>query len=284
MIKVPSDQHCAIEVDRFEGPDGPCSRWRIAECDAGWNVTCPDETSAGTFNNLEDALQQSGACEFVPGTALHIRTGPSICPFDLLPALQEWLVDPVGEEAEPADWWEHADLGWVQEHIWSSFASFGFDPARIVVINDLVCGVCTARVGTETRSVRLFILCEDIGLRLRPIFLDLWATVTPDNGYGSAWYRIGEIVPGLEATVFDSGDIDPFVLLNRLTNGPDSAFYEGILLWMSGYISMTPGLEKFDLEVNGSTVTAVFPEEGPYAEAKGWLGPTVLRSKPLEDS
>lgn len=256
-IKSPSDQHGAIEVNRFEGPDGLCSRWRIAECDAEWNVACPDETSAGTFKKLGDALQQSGACASVPGTAHQTGTG-WVCPLDFLQALEE--------------------------HIWSSFASFGFDPARIVVINDLVCGVCTARIGAETRSVRLFILCEDIGLRLRPIFLDLWATVTPDNGYGSAWHGIGEIVPGLEATVFDSGDIDPIVLLNGLTNGPDSAFYEGILLWMSGYISMTPRLEKFDLEVDGSTVTAVFPEEGPYAEAKGWLGPTVLRSKPLEDS
>ena len=60
--------------------------------------------------------------------------------------------------------------------------------------------------------------------------------------------------------------------------------YEEMLSWMSGYISMTPSMEEFELEVDGATVTAVFPEEGPYAEAEGWLGSTVLRARPLEDS
>ena len=273
----------SITVERHDGPDGPRYDWSIVETDGRWEARGPDGGVAGTYGGPLDALRDSGASAFVPGTAIRIRTNGGPRPFDLITALDGWLVDPFASEAETVDWSDSEDLGWVQEHIDSSFEELGFDPLRIIVIDDLLCGVCTAQIPREPEPIRLIVPCEDDG-RLRPVFLDSWATVTPDNGYGSAWYGVGVISPGIMATAIDIGDFPPSLQFERISSNHPENLYEGMLSWMSGYISMTPGIEEFELEVDGSTVTAVFPEEGPYAEAEGWLGPTVLRARPLEGS
>lgn len=272
-----------IMVERYDGPDGPRHDWSVVGTDGGWEVRGPDGGVAGKYGGPLDALRDSGACAFVPGTALRIRTNGALSPFEVIPALDGWLVNLFASEAETIDWWDSEDLAWVQEHIDWSFKELGFDPARIIVIDDLLCGVCTAQITREPESVRLIIPCEDES-RLRPIFLDPWATVTPDNGYGSAWYGVGEIAPGILATAIDIEDFPPSLQFNRISSDHPEGLYEEMLSWMSGYISMTPGMEEFELEVDGAKVTAVFPEEGPHAEAEGWLGPTVLRARPLEDS
>lgn len=272
-----------VSIHRYDGPEGPHEDWSVLETDAGWLVESPDGEASGPFVMLVDALRESGACTFIPGTALRIRTGGALKPFDVIPALDGWLVDPFASEAEPVEWSGHEEFSWVQEHIDWSFEELGFEAARIIVIDELLCGVCTARIPREPEPIRLIIPCEAHG-PLQPVFLDPWAIVVPDNGYGSAWYGIGEVAPGIYATASDIGDSPPSLLFRRIPANHPAGLYAEMLSWMSSYISMTPGMEEFNLEVDGSTVVAAFPEGGPYAEAEGWLGPTVLRARSLEDS
>lgn len=272
-----------ISVDRYDGPKGPHRSWAVLATDTGWIVEGPDGEVAGPFGMPVDALRESGACAFVPGTAICISTGGALSPFEVIPALDGWLVDPFASEAELVDWLAHDQLAWVDDHIGWSFEELGFDRARVIVIDDLLCGVCTARIPGETDPIRLIVPCEGYP-SLHPVFLDPWATVVPDNGYGSAWYGIGEVAPGIQATAFDVEDFPPSLSFKRIPAEHPAGLYEEMLSWMSAHIAMTPGAEQFDLEVDGSTVTAVFPEDGPYAEAEGWLGPTVLSARSLEGS
>ena len=274
-----------VEVERFGKPGDPTQRWSIDEANAGWRIAGPDGSPIECADDLVSALRTSGSCAFVPGIALRIRTAGTVEPFALLPALDQWLDEPAGASPQ-APWWEHAELLHLEDLSSEDFEAFNLDESRIILIDDDLCGVCSALVGNgpTAKQKRIFLLAEWEGMGdLMPKFLDLWATMHTDNGYGWGRHATGEISPGVRASV-DNHEGMRNIFFDPLPH-PESV-YDEVLSWISGCISSTPqpgtdgGYNEFEVVLDGSDVEIICPDEGPHVEASGWIAPTVLAGRP----
>lgn len=276
------DSEPAVIVARYAGLDVSPDSWRINRFGDLWIATAPAGNLQGSYPSAVEALSASGSCRYEPGSALHIRTGGLISPFELLPALQDWI-DHEDAGDSSVDWSEHQELGWIAEVLSRlSFDDlFGLDPNRLIGLDDGLCGVRkTMMPGGRKKDV----LCHFVVLReLDPPeleFFDHWAWTSTDNGWGIGSYDIGEIVPGVVGEVFKVDDIGPTLTTAPLPENHPEGLYDEMVAWISGNVSNTSGFDEAELRVEGNTVTAVFPEGWEYGgEASGWLGRTVMRSR-----
>ena len=262
----------SVSVARYATPDQPAVEWRFEPHDGGWRALSPDGQLSELSATLIECISTSGACEYETGVGLHIRTGGLISHFELLPALQSWTV-PRESTSIDFEWWDHEVLGWAQEAINQRCGAdqFELDYERIVLIDEAICAVHQADRDREKPGDRYLVLFEETD-PMWPAFVEEWGTTQTDNGYGSTNYAVGEITPGFQGEVFDAGEIANLSIrpLPEEHTRPDDS---EIVAWISGNVSMTAGFEQYELEVDGNVATAVFPEEGPYGEASGRIGP-----------
>ena len=280
-----------LTVERYRSLLLPPEAWSVSEVEDGWSIIKPDGSTETVRGTLTHVLVAAGACAFESGVALRLNTGGTVAQFELLPALHGWLQEPSGNDGEPVPWWEHPDFGRLEEVDSDSFRSLSVDLSRIVLIDDDLCAVSSETIGSgpTAQHQRTLLLLElgDFG-HPEPKFYDLWATLITDNGYGGGRHAVGEVVPGLRGAVELHEGLPVYMRLDPLPE-PDQK-YADVLSWISGCIEGTPssgtdeGFKDFEVTIRGNEIEVDFPEEGPYAEAEGWLGPTVLRARPLEGS
>ena len=283
----------AIEIERFEPSGDEPLRWRINQTGAGWRVTGPDGAVAEAVGGLVDALRDSGACGYSAGSALRIQTGGTVDPFALFPALEEWLEEsPATSESgttsgEAPAWWWHPDFARLDEVAADDYESLFLDSSRIILIDDDLCGVCSALIGNGPSAIRkrIFVLAEwELMGDLAPKFFDLWATMSIDNGYGWGRHSIGEVVPGVRAVV-DNHEGMRYITFDPLPSSDE--LYGEVLAWISGCVSSTPnpgtdeGFSQFEVVVDGNDVQIVCPDDGPHVDASGWIAPAVIARRPL---
>lgn len=265
-----------ITVTRHPASDLPASTWSVGQDGEGWNVTSPDGAQSGGHSTAIEALSDSRVCQFAPDVALDIRTAGLVSPFDLLSVLESWT-DPSDYASENADWIDHPELGMTQECLqsWPAADALGLESSRVIRVDNGFVGVHTARRDSTGGSQRHLIVFRDNDW-MRPDFYDPWASASTDNGWGIASYDIGEIVPGLVGEVMHVEDWGPNLSVWQLPDDHPKGLYERMIEWISGCISNT--FEEYDIEVevDGGSVTAILPEEGPYGEGSGHLGLTAL--------
>ena len=270
-----------ILIARYAGPRAPAKVWRLQQSDAGWTPIAPDGLRGTSFWDPVEAIVASGSCEYEPGVGLHIETSGLIEEFDLLPALEGWT-KPHDAPVEDVDWWGHEALGWAHEAISNRSGSdqFELDPSRIIRIDGAVCAVHQAERDRSDKGRRHLVIFVETD-PLWPRFFKQWATTDTDNGYGSGRYEIGEITPGFEGEAFSADEIAS-LRIGPLSESSWAPTAEEMVSWISGNVSMTAGFEEYELEANGDSATAVFPEEAQYGEASGRLGPAVLQPRGSE--
>lgn len=276
------DSEPVVTVARYAGLNASPDSWRIKRSDGLWIATAPDGNLQGSYPSAVEALSASGSCRYEPRTALHIRLGGLISPFDALPALQDWL-DNEGVGDSSVDWSDHADLGWIAEVLSriSAEDSFGLDPTRLIGLDDGLCGIRRTQApgGRKGDVWSHFVIMRELDPP-EPEFFDQWAWTSTDNGWGIGSYDIGEIVPGVVGEVFQVDEIGPTLTTTPLPEHHPEGLYDEMVDWISGSVSNTSGFDEAELLVDGDTVTAVFPEGWEYGgEASGWLGPTAMRSR-----
>lgn len=271
-----------IQVTRYAGPEGPAETWSVDADGADWVATSPNGSRGACHGSPTAALESSGACHYVPGVGLYIRTGGVVSPFELLPALQSWT-EPDDGPVEAHDRWGHEALSWAHEAVYrkSGDDQFQLDSNRIIRIDDGVCAVHQPDRDRSSTGSRHLVIFEETD-PLWPAFFEEWATTTTDNGYGSAHYATGEITPGFQGAAFDADEIGS-LFVRPLPEGHTPPQVDEMVSWIAGNVSMTAGFGEFELEVDGGSVTAVFPEGGPYGEASGSLGPAVRQTQGQSD-
>lgn len=278
----PSQAAPEILIDRYRGPEAHAETWQIRQSDGLWTAAGPDGSHVAPHRDAVEALSASGACRYERGVALHIRTGGLISPFDVLPALQDWLDNEDAGDSS-TDWSDHAELGWIAEVLsrLSAEDSFGLDPTRLIGLDDGLCGIRRTQApgGRKEDVWSHFVIMRELDPPELEFF-DEWAWTSTDNGWGMGSYGIGEIVPGVVGEVFRVDEIGPTLTTTPLPEHHPEGLYDEMLDWISGNVSNTSGFDEAELQVEGDTVTAVFPEGWEYGgEASGWLGPTVMRSR-----
>lgn len=271
-----------IEVRRYEDSEAEPETWRVQRDGETWRAVGPDGNLSTAAASAAEVLRQSGACRYEPGTALHIRTGGLVSPFELLPALQDWIdTEDAGDSS--VDWSDHADLGWIAEVLsgLSAEDSFGLDPTRLIGLDGGLCGIRKVQAaGSNKKDVSShFVVMRELDPPVSEFF-DLWAWTSTDNGWGIGSYDIGELVPGVVGEVFKVDEIGPTLTTAPLPENHPEGLYGEMVDWIAGNVSNTSGFDEAELRVEGDTVTAVFPEGWEYGgEASGWLGPTAMRSR-----
>lgn len=275
-----------VEVERFGKPGDPTQRWSINQVDTGWQIAGPDGSTTEALGDLDSALRASGSCAFAPGIALRIRTAGTVEPYALLPALDQWLVEPAGANGAEIPWWEHSELSRLEDLSSEDFEAFNLDESRIILIDDDLCGVCSALIGNgpTAEQRRIFLLAEwEFMGDLMPKFFELWATMHTDNGYGWGRHATGEVSPGVRGSV-DNHEGMRFISFDPLPHS--ERIFDEVMSWISGCVSCTPnpgtdgGYSEFDIVLHGNDVEIVCPDDGPHLEASGWVAPTVLERRP----
>ena len=271
-----------IEVRRYADPETEPETWLVQRDGEAWRAVGPDGNLNTAAASAAEVLRQLGACRYEPGSALHIRTGGLISPFELLPALQDWLGNEAARDSS-VDWSEHTELGWVAAALsqLSAEDSFGLDPTRLIGLDGGLCGIRKAQAPSSNRKgvSSHFVVMRELDPP-EPEFFDQWAWTSTDNGWGIGSYDIGEIVPGVVGEVFKVDEIGPTLTTAPLPENHPEGLHDEMLDWISGNVSNTSGFDEAELQVEGDTVTAVFPEGWEYGgEASGWLGPTAMRSR-----
>ena len=285
-----------IEVERFERSDDQPSRWRIDPSENGWRVAGPGGAKTETGGDLVEALRMSGSCTFSNGAALRILTTGSVNPFDLFPALEEWLAEfPAGSEDEQGSeelptWRLNPEFSRLDELSSEDYEALSLDSSRVILIDDDLCGVSAALIGNGPSAIRkrIFVLaeCEFMG-SLTPKFFDLWATMFTNNGYGWGEYAIGEVSPGVKAS-FENHEGMKYLFFDPMPSNGE--LYDDVLSWISGCVASTPqpgtdeGFSGFEVVVEGNDVQIIWPDEGPHVDAGGWIAPKVVARRPLPDA